>query len=254
MSSVVLEEKEEIRDNKKVNNGKQKKTKKNGKRWLKRLGLFCLSMVAIGLVVLDVLLYGPNYKFRDWLVTNAMTTMNHRYLATWFYSDDEIAEVMSRNRVVEPDANTDTSLITVGELDNSKEVVYANEYDRQILEREEGQEFKVIEIHEDNYDAYLAAIYDPSRISVATTKYLHSSGQYLTDIAKENGASVAINGGGFSDAGGNGSGGTPLGITFSNGEFVYNDGAYNETFSFVGFNNENKLVLGKYTREEAEAL
>ena len=187
------------KEDKKEKQEEKPKKKKIGK--LKIFGIFCLTMIAIGLVTVNVLLYGPNYKFRDWLVTNAMTTLHHKYLATWFYSDEEIDEVMSRNRVVEVDQNTNTDLIRVGDIPpaSQTDVVYANEYEREILEREEEQDYKLIELHEDNYDGYLAVIYDPSRISVATSKGLGSSGQYLVDMAKANDATVAINGGGFAD-------------------------------------------------------
>ena len=249
MSRVIYEEKEVVRKKENIENSEENKEKEKRGKKLKVIGFVLLSLIALGLVVIDVLLYGPSNKFRDWLITNAMTTMNHQYLATWFYTDEEIQEVLSRNRVIEVDENTDTDLITVGELEEVTE--YANEYERQVLAREEGQEYKIIEIHEDDYDAYLAVIYDPSRVSVATTKNLKYSGQYLVDIAEDNDAIVAINGGGFSDSGGNGTGGTPLGITFSNGKFVYNYGGRNETYSVVGFNNEDKLVLGKYTQSQA---
>ncbi len=247
MSRVIYEERKDVKEEKKEVLNKKAEDKKNKK--LKIIFFTILTLIAIGLVAIDILLYGRNNKFRDWLITNAMTTMNHRYLATWFYTDEEINEVLSRNRVIEVDEDTNTDLITVGEIEEVTE--YANEYERQVLEREEGQEYKIIEINEDSFDAYMAVIYDPSRISVATTNSLKYSGQYLVDIAKQNDALVAINGGGFSDSGGNGTGGTPLGITFSNGKFVYNYGGKNETFSLVGFNNENKLVLGKYTQTQA---
>ena len=39
------------------------------------------------------LLYAPGSKFKDWLITTAMTTMSHQYFATWFYDDDVINSV-----------------------------------------------------------------------------------------------------------------------------------------------------------------
>ena len=46
------------------------------------------------------LLYGPWGNFRNWLITTAMTTMNHQYLATWFYSDETIQKVLDNNKVI----------------------------------------------------------------------------------------------------------------------------------------------------------
>ena len=60
---------------------------------------FCLG--SIGLIVLVFLLYGPFIGFREWLVTTAMTTMTHQYLATWFYDDDTIQYILNKNKVEE---------------------------------------------------------------------------------------------------------------------------------------------------------
>ena len=47
------------------------------------------------------LLYAPGSKFKDWLITTAMTTMSHQYFATWFYDDDVINSVLDKNKVVD---------------------------------------------------------------------------------------------------------------------------------------------------------
>ncbi|MBR3133017.1 MAG: phosphodiester glycosidase family protein [Clostridia bacterium] len=54
--------------------------------------------------------------------------------------------------------------------------------------------------------------------------------------------------------GGNGSGGVPYGITFAGGEFKYNFGSKNEQFSIIGFDNNDNLVLGRYTQAEAKEI
>ena len=57
------------------------------------------------------LLYGPYSNFRNWLITTSMTTMNHQYLATTFYSQETINKVLMQNKIIEPNAKTDLSLI-----------------------------------------------------------------------------------------------------------------------------------------------
>ena len=47
------------------------------------------------------LFYGPWSGFRNFWITTAMTTKNHRYLATLFYSDKTIQKVLNNNTVVE---------------------------------------------------------------------------------------------------------------------------------------------------------
>ena len=86
-----------------------------------------LSICDVIAVIVLFLLYGPYNNFRDWLVTTAMSTMRHHYLAQTFYSDWEIEKVLEKHITIEPDENTDTSLIL--EEDNN----YKDKYDKEIL-------------------------------------------------------------------------------------------------------------------------
>ena len=52
-----------------------------------------LSICDVIAVIVLFLLYGPYNGFRDFLVTTAMSTMRHQYLATTFYSDEYINKV-----------------------------------------------------------------------------------------------------------------------------------------------------------------
>ena len=215
-------------------------------------------LFGIGLSSGLFIMYGPVPVFREWLITTAMTTMNHQYLATWFYSDETISEVMEKNQVIEVAETTNPELIQtpstfIVNLEKENPVtVYANEYDRQILQRDpEHPDYKIIDIKGNGYSGYLAVIYDPSRVSVVTTKNLGKSGQYLTKMAEENNAIIAVNGGGFDDPNYSGNGSTPIGTTIVDGEIKTSYGYYSSTGGIVGFTYDNKLVLGKMTAEEA---
>lgn len=228
---------------------KAKRAKKKGT--FAKVLLVVLILALIGIISLLFLLYGPWSGFRDWLITTAMSSMRHQYLATWFYDDKTIQECLDKNKVVEVSGVTDENTIEIVDYDEKEEVVYANEYERQILEKDENNnDYKIIKIDGgSNYEGYMAVIYDPSRIEVATSSYIGKSGEYLTDISKKNDALVAINGGGFLDENNKGSGATPLGITMSKGKLLSNSGG---TFGLIGFNNENKLLLGKLTSTQAK--
>ena len=228
---------------------KVKRTKRKGT--FAKILLVVLILALIGIMSLLFLLYGPWSGFRDWLITTAMSSMRHQYLATWFYDDKTIQECLNKNKVVEVSGVTDENTIEIVDYDKKEEVVYANEYERQILEKDENNnDYKIIKIDGGNdYEGYMAVIYDPSRIEVATSSYIGRSGEYLTDISKKNNALVAINGGGFIDENNKGSGATPLGITMSKGKLLSNSGG---TFGLIGFNNENKLLLGKITSTQAK--
>ena len=196
------------------------------------------------------LLYGPWGGFREWLITTAMTTMTHQYYATWFFDDDIINDVLNRNKIVEIDEDTNTNLINIAD---TKVEEYENEYERQVLERDKNNnDYKIIELHEKKFDGYLVAVYEPSRVQAVCTKNLGRSGQYLTKMAEDHDALIAINGGGFDDPNFNSTGGSPLGITISNWEYMTQK-SYNGSGGIIGFTRDNKMILtSKVSKTEAK--
>ena len=99
------------------NNSTDNKKKKSKKIWL-RILITIIILGILGISTLAFLLYGPYSGFREWLITSAMTTMRHQYLATRFYSDETIHEVLENNKVHETNENTDASMIV--RVDNEK--------------------------------------------------------------------------------------------------------------------------------------
>lgn len=228
------------------NNEEPKKKKGKGKIVFLKV---ILILFVIGAVSGLTLLYGPWHGFRDWLITTAMTTLSHQWMATIFYSDETIQEVLNNNTVIETGENTNTEEVEIVAVIDKVE--YENEYEEAILTKDEGNDlYKVIEISGKGYTGHLVAIYDPSKISVCSTKYLGTKGQYLVDMAKENNAVVAINGGGFVDPNYNSLGGVPQGVVIKNGKIISNR-SYKKTGGIIGFTDENKLILGKMTAKEA---
>ena len=207
------------------------------------LGLICGSGLAF-------LLYGPYPNFRNWLITTAMTTMNHKYLATWFYDKDTIDEVMQNNYVKESDEETDLDAISFVDYSNSK-VMYKNKYEKEILTHKEGETFKLININEEGMRGYLVAIYDPSKVKVATASNMNSSGEMLTTIAKKNNAVVAMNASGFYDPGYVGNGGKPHGAVIKDGQLVSNLPRSGVGGGIMGFTKDNKFIMGKMSAQEA---
>lgn len=219
----------------------------------KKVLLVFIILAIIGTATGGFLLYGPWAGFRDWLITCAMTTMNHQYLATWFYDDSTIQGVLSQNTIQETDEITDTDIIVINKTEEPK-VEYANEYERAVLEKDpDNEDYKIIEIEGKGYSGYLAVIYDPARIKTVYSKKIGKSGQYLTTMAKDNDALIAINGGGFEDPNFNSNGANPLGITISDGKII-TDKVYKGTGGLIGFTEDNKLVLGKMTVQQAKEM
>ena len=231
---------------------KKQRKEKQKRIFIKRFLIIFVILVVIGGTTGLFLLYGPYEGFREWLITTAMTTRSHQYFATWFYDDETIQEVLNRNKVQEVDEITDTNTIVVNNTEEPIE--YANEYERAVLERDpNNDDYKIIEIEGKGYSGYLAVIYDPSRVKTVYTKKLGKSGQYLTTMAKDNDALIAINGGGFDDPNFNSNGADPLGITFSGGKLITSK-TYNGSGGIIGFTEDDKLVLGKMTVKQAQEM
>ena len=230
--------------------GDTKEKKKTTK--VKKVLLVLVILAIIGVSSGGLLLYGPYSGFRDWLITTAMTTMTHQYFATWFYDDETIEASLAKNKVEEVNEITNTNTIVIN--NTVEETVYENEYERAVLEKDpNNDDYKIIEISGKGYSGYLAVIYDPSRIKTVYTKKLGTSGQYLKQMAKDNDALIAINGGGFEDPNFNSNGADPLGITFSGGKLITSK-TWNGSGGLIGFTEDNKLVLGKMTVKQAQEM
>ena len=224
------------------------------KKWSlkKKLIVIFSSLFVVGISGLLFLFYGPWDGFRNFWITSAMTTMNHQYLATWLYSDETIQKVLANNQIVEIDEVSDSNSIKIRKY--SAKTIYKNEYEKAVLTRDPGNDlYKVIPVSGTSYQGFLVAVYDPSRISIATTKYLGKYGESITTVAKRENAIIAMNAGGFYDPDWNSNGALPHGTVISNGKVVsdYEDARVGG--GFICFTKENKLILGKMTKEEALA-
>ena len=241
---------------------------RSNKSFFARFSKFSVHSVLASVLLVLFVMYGPFTQFRDWYITTAMTTMNHQFLATWFYSQETIAEVQNRNKMIEIDSLTNPDLITttVTQTASTPKITYQNEFEQAVLERDEKHpDYKIIKIKESAYTGYLAVIYDPSTVQTLVTKDLYNEGQYLMDMAEDAGATIAINGGVFTglststenihfqEIAYGGNGGTPQGITISKGEIITDDSYYGAG-GIIGFTEDNILVLGKMTIEKTQKL
>lgn len=224
------------------------------KKWSlkKKIMIFVGSFFLLGISAFLFLFYGPWDGFRNFWITSAMTTMNHQYLATWFYSDETIQKVLANNRIVEISEESDPNFIKLKKY--TSKTIYKNEYEKEILTKDKDNDlYKVINISGSSYQGFLVAVYDPSRISIAATKYLGKRGESILTVAKRENAIIAMNAGGFYDPDWNSNGALPHGTVISNGKVIsdYEDARMGG--GFICFTKENKLVLGRMSKEEALA-
>ena len=240
------------RKEKKALKKQAKLEKKNSKKkWSFKKKFFAIftSLFVIGVCGFLFLFYGPWAGFRNFWITSAMTTMTHQYLATWFYSDETIQEVLANNSVIEVDEVSNSDAIQFKKYTTT---IYRNEYDKDVLTKDPGNDlYKVIKIKEAKYEGFLVAVYDPSRIQIATTAYLGVRGEDILTVSKREGAIIAMNAGGFYDPDWNSNGALPHGTVFSKGKVVsdYADAAMGG--GFIGFTNEHKLILGRMSKQDA---
>ena len=226
--------------------------KKEKKKWSRKKKIIVVvsSIFCVFLGSFLFLFYGPWDGFRNFWITSAMTTMNHRYLATWFYSDETIQKVLAENQLIEVDEVTDPNMIQLKKYTNK--TIYKNEYEKQILTKDPGNDlYKVIPVSGTGYQGFLVAVYDPSKVSLATTQYLGVRGESILTVAERENAVIAINGGGFYDPDWNSNGALPHGTVIQDGKVVSDFQDANMGGGFIGFTQDNKLVLGKMTKEEA---
>lgn len=212
--------------------------RKGFKKFVTILISLLIVLYSAGSITILVLLYG-NKDFKAWLVTTAMQTMHHKHYCRWFYSEEEINKVMSENTIEEIIEDTNTELIT-----HEEKVTYENEYEEAILDRDKDAPYKIIQFKVNDCNAYLAAIYDPSRVHVGVTKKIGVTGNYVTTMSKEQNSILSINGGGFMDPNYNSNGANPLGVTISEGK-VITDKTYNKSKGVIGFDNNDNLILMK---------
>lgn len=91
------------------------------------------------------------------------------------------------------------------------------------------------------YTARLVRISDPSRVFIATTENKGVQGTLINDYLSDYDAILGVNASGFVDTDGNGSGGSIIGRTMSNGQ------TWGELISSsitVGLDTENRLLAG----------
>ncbi|OFI06989.1 hypothetical protein CLOACE_05750 [Clostridium acetireducens DSM 10703] len=215
-----------------------KKQKKRKKSIFKRVLIFLIyELVIISIATPLMVFYGPFENVKKTIVGTAMATFKHQYIATTFLSKDEIDKIIKNDNLN-------------GVSNSEKE----NELDVQI-QHKGNKTIERYEVHARKFDAYILEIKDPSRIKIGYTKNIGKMGQRTSEIAEQNKAIAAINGGGFTDRSSDGrlwagTGAYPEGIVISNGKIIYSDAKEYEKLNVTAFTEEGKLIVGEKTLKE----
>ena len=214
---------------------KKKKKKINAATYI----FIILDLLAIGGFVIT---YGPWDFFRNFYINTAMKTKDHKYFANIFYTQETIDSVMASNYFIEIDEEVKLDDIVIN---TSPKDHYDNEYDKEILERDDDADYKIINFKVGLSKATLVAIYEPTKVKLIRAQKFNVGkyGEQVTAMCKRYGGTVCINGGGFTDDTGVGSD-IPVGYVIDDGEIVWPlKGHDTQTGNIIGLTDEGKLML-----------
>ncbi len=242
---------------------------------LKWAGISLGGVLAAAVAFFLIMFYTPLFpQMRTQYILMTLHTSNP-WLATTFFSEETINRVVEENRVEQPEGSTDTALIQIGTTTQSSTTAgttastqaaattteatttaattarpTSGGYNVTTIYEEEGMD--VLQITDDEYVARLIRVKDPSRVRLGLCENFMVSGkrgEKLQSICERLGAVAGINAGGFVDEGGHGLGSYPTQLCVKDGEILYADSSLS-TYNVIGFNEDNVLVLGQFTKQE----
>ena len=193
-------------------------------------------------------------KWRNIWIETAMTTDQHKWLATSFFPEYLIKEVMDAQVDITDIGHTDVKKeeeeidilgqkdLVVGEKDKHGNEVLINDIEEGIV---------VLKVVTSNYVGRLVLIDDPSRVYISTTDYKNSRGEFICDYLEKEDAVIASNASGFHDPGGTSVGGVVTAQCVAQGEYW---GNYSSKYITVGFDKDNRLIVGEFSDWEERGL
>ena len=223
---------------------KQKENKE--KRKVSKFSVFLIIVDFIALVCF-FFAYGPVDYFRDLFVTTAMTTMSHKYFAYTLYSEDYVEEILDKNKIIEPEEDTDSSKITFNP--DFATDTYESIYEEQILKKDPGNDvYKFVNISGNGWKGYMVVIYDPADVKLVFASNYGKGGKYISTMAEDNNALVAMNASGVQTSVGR----NPItGTAILNGKVYATGREINKGGGLIGFTKDNVLMLTKKSATQA---
>lgn len=209
-----------------------------------------IIMLALFLSMYALVLFGNVpfiTKWRNIWIETAMTTDQHKWLATSFFPEYLINEVMGAQVDIKDIGKTDIVKdeekedilgqkdLVVGELDSHGNEVLINDIEQGIV---------VLKVKTSNYVGRLVLIDDPSRVYIAATDYKNSRGEFICTYLEKEDAVIGMNASGFYDPGGTSVGGVVTAQCISQGEYW---GNYSSKYITVGFDKDDRLVVGEFS-------
>ena len=240
--------------NKAGQNQNTSSAKRAGRVFLKVLTslLATLAVIVVALCsVMWVLAKGPSPTAQRLFVMTVKETSAVGFLANMFLSEAELELIMGGPEPEEEFYEMDLSLITLPTVRPPQPVGDSPEEDYP-EEVTQGDEIELHDVIGSGYLGYMMIIHDPMRLFVGTPNNFGGRGMTLMDMMRNTGAVAGINGGGFDDPGGTGSGGIPDGLVILDGQLRWGAGRGN--VNVIGFDDAGILHVGTMTPTAAMAL
>ncbi len=192
--------------------------------------VLCIALLLLGVVW--VFTKGPSPTACNKFVVSMEETSALKFIPHIFLSDEEVSAILDGNDVFETDTTTDTS---AGFTEQEEDV----------------KPLELIDVTGPTFAGKMLIVKDPSRVKVATlTRYSEElRGRNTLEFVKDTGAVAGINGGGFVDTNGMGTGGMPLGIVISDGQLRF--GSPSTVASVIAFDKNNHLIVGQMSAQAA---
>jgi exopolysaccharide biosynthesis protein len=228
-------------------NSRQYNTRKvKGKTQVKKVKKFKLVVyfiifqILFGIATAPIIVYYSPFftNLRKNIVGTAMSTDSHEFIATLFLSQKQIDEIIGSGKASAA-MTQDLSKVNIAYKDKG---------------------IKFSHFYGNKFDGYMVIIDDPTRVKVGYSSKLGITGQKTSQIAEENNAVAAINGGGFDDKGNNstaiytGNGALPIGLIISNGNLIFpkpNDLDPQQIYKGVAaIDSKGDLIVGDYTVDQ----
>ncbi len=211
------------------------------------IGVVLALVVYVVFSLVSTVANGPSVTMRDQLVLMAMQASATKWVPGLFLPKETVDKIVADSKKI------NTEVIALDDYVNNDS---SGEITQDVDPWEKAIDGMLYEtINGKTYKAYVLIVKDPSRVYVGTSSDYKSKkpGMDIFNVAKKYNAVAAINGGEFSDPGGVGDGSAPLGITYSEGRLMWNDGYTNRTF--IGIDKDNKLVVSEgMTKAQSEKL
>lgn len=242
---------------------KTKRTHSRAYTFAMRALLVFVTVIVVALVgvisLVRTIVTGPSETVRDMLVVSAMQASATKWLPKLFLDGKLVDEIIAKSQDVQqftepmtpyvPPVSTDTTPSdTDGDGGGTQDAPVVDEWANAV----DGMIYKTMSLS--NFKAYILVVRDASRIYVGTSSDYKSGkiGSRIFDIVEREGAVAAINAGEFADTGGTGTGDNPIGLTYSKGSCVWDDGARR---TFIGFDEDGVLhAIESIKKSEADAL